>query len=80
MVSRHPPEKSVNGHVAHQRQFVQHLPRAHHDHRQRIVRQRDRQPRFFAEQNVEVAQYRATAGQHWKRLRAASPDLAFLPT
>jgi len=43
------PEKSVNGHVSQQRQFFQHLPRAHHDRRQWIVRQRDQQSSFFAE-------------------------------
>src|ERR1035437_837474 len=40
IVSKYPPEKSVKGHGAQQRQFVQHLPRAHRDRRQRIVRQR----------------------------------------
>src|SRR5580704_10894241 len=56
--------RSINGHVAQQRQFVQHLARTHHDRGQRIVGECDRQSGLLAQQDVKVPQQRASAGEH----------------
>src|SRR6185436_6114275 len=44
--------------------LVQGPARAHHYRRQGIVGEHDGEPRFLAQQHVEIAEQRAAAGEH----------------
>src|ERR1700730_4824796 len=55
---------SIDGHIAQQRQFIERLARAHHDRRERVVGECDRQAGLLAQQHVEVAQECSATRKH----------------
>src|ERR1035437_1583775 len=54
----------VYRHTAQQPEIAEHLARAEHDRRQRIIRDRNWQAGLFADALVEILKQRAAAGKH----------------
>src|SRR6059058_3219823 len=58
------PDRSVDGDVLEERQFIQDLARSHDDGGERIVGQDHGQARLLAEKRVEIPEQRPATGQH----------------
>src|SRR5436309_10070450 len=58
------PDRSVDGDVLEERQFIQDLARSHDNGGERIVGQDHGQARLLAEKRVEIPEQRPATGQH----------------